>query len=331
VRNSARLEAGMRNSVSKTMGTSEWILLVFLSILWGGSFFFGKVALSELRPFTVVLSRVSIAAIVLNLMVRGTGHRMPSSPSIWAGFLVMGLLNNLIPFSLIFWGQTQISSSLATILNATTPVWTVLLAHYLTVDERLTATRLGGVLFGLIGVVIMIGLDALQGLGMNVVAQLAVIGAAISYGLAGIYGKRFKGTPPIVTAAGQITASTLMMIPVALLVDKPWLLPLPHLNVLGALLGLALLSTALAYVVYFRLLSSVGATNLLLVTFLIPASAILLGVIILGEQLGWSQFVGMGLIGLGLMAIDGRILRLIKARVSGRQQAQQSIAEDCSV
>jgi len=305
----------MRTSVTKTMGPMEWLLLVFLSVLWGGSFFFGKVALSELRPFTIVLGRVCIAAIALNSIVRATGHRMPSSPKMWAAFLVMGLLNNLIPFSLIFWGQTQISSSLASVLNATTPVWTVLLAHGLTLDERLTPNRLGGVLFGLTGVVIMIGVDALQGLGINALAQLAVVGAAISYSFASIYGKRFTGTPPIVTAAGQITCTTVMIIPITLLVDKPWLLPMPGLNVWGAILGLALLSTALAYLIYFRLLPTVGATNLMLVTFLIPVSAILLGMTILGEQLDLLHLAGMGLIGLGLMAIDGRILRIIKTHI----------------
>lgn len=291
------------------MGSMEWFLLIFLSILWGGSFFFGKVALSELQPFTVVLGRVSIAAIVLNSIVWATGHRMPTSPKIWMAFLGMGLLNNLIPFSLIFWGQTQISSSLAAILNATTPVWTVILAHFLTTDERMTPNRMGGVLLGLFGVVIMIGFDALQGLGVNIFAQLAVVGAAISYAFAGIYGKRFKGTPPIVTATGQVTGTTLMMIPIALFVDKPWLSPKPSMEVWGALLGLALLSTALAYIIYFRLLSAAGATNLLLVTFLIPVSAILLGIIILGEHLEPLHFIGMGMIGLSLLAIDGRLIK----------------------
>ncbi|RME98242.1 MAG: DMT family transporter [Chloroflexi bacterium] len=318
----------MHTSVAKVMGPLEWFLLIVLSVLWGGSFFFGEVVLTELQPFTLVLGRVSIAAIALNVMVRATGHRMPISPAMWAAFLVMGLLNNLIPFSLIFWGQTQISGSLAAILNATTPVWTVLLAHFLTVDERLTPNRLAGVFFGLIGVAVMIGPDALQGLGINVLAQLAVVGAAISYAFAGIFGKRFRGTPPIVTAAGQITGTTVMMVPIALLVDKPWLLPWPGLNVWGALLGLALLSTALAYIIYFRLLSTAGATNLLLVTFLIPVSAILLGTIILNEQLDVRHFAGMGLIGLGLMAIDGRPVRAIKTRVAGRQAARPSMTDE---
>jgi len=306
----------MQSSMNKTMGSGEWFLLILLSVLWGGSFFFSQVALSELQPFTVVLGRVSIAAIVLNIIVRATGHRMPSSPKLWMSFLGMGLLNNLIPFSLIFWGQTQISSSLASILNATTPVWTVILAHFLTTDERMTPNRLGGVLLGLFGVVSMIGFDALQGLGINILAQLAVIGAAISYAFAGIYGKRFRGMPPIITATGQITSTTLMMIPIALLVEKPWLLPNPSAEVWAALLGLALLSTALAYIIYFRLLSAAGATNLLLVTFLIPVSAILLGTIILGEKLGMPHFIGMSLIGLSLIAIDGRLLEFIKTRLT---------------
>lgn len=307
----------MRSSADvKTMGSAEWSLLIVLSVVWGGSFFFGKVALAELAPFTIVLGRASVAAVVLYLMVRVTGQRMPTSPKLWGSFLVMGLLNNLIPFSLIFWGQTQIPSALASILNATTPLWTVVLAHVFTADERITPNRLSGVLFGLVGVVVVIGPDVLMGLGQNVLAQLAVVGAAISYGFAGIYGKRFKGVSPIVTAAGQLTCTTLMVIPVALFVDRPWLLPVPTLKTWGALLGLALLSTTVAYVIYFRLLSTAGATNLLLVTFLIPVSALILGATFLGERLSPRAFVGMGLIGLGLAFMDGRLLRIVRARCS---------------
>ncbi len=316
----------MRSFTIKTMGPLEWFLLIILSVLWGGSFFFSKVALAELRPFTVVLGRVGIAALALNLIVRASGHRMPGSREIWGMFLVMGLLNNLIPFSLIFWGQTQIASGLASILNATTPLWTILLAH-LTGDERLTANRLGGVAFGLVGVTVMIGPDVLGGLGLKMLAQLAVLGAAFSYALAGIYGKRFKAIPPYVTAAGQITCTTLMMIPIALFVDRPWLLPMPGIKTWGALLALALLSTAVAYVLYFRLLSTAGATNLLLVTLLIPVSALLLGTSILGERLDPRHFIGMGLTGLGLVVIDGRLLRKIESRKS----LQRQLSDDCSI
>ena len=304
----------MQSKTGKTMGLKEWLLLFFLSIIWGGSFFFGKVALDEMRPFTVVMVRVIIAAIVLNIVVRAAGHKLPKSPRIWGSFAVMGLINNLIPFSLIFWGETQISSALASILNATTPVWTVLLAHFFTKDEKLTPNRISGVVFGLVGVVVMLGFDALSGLGGNILAQLAVLAAGFAYAVAGLYGRRFKGIPALVTATGQITCTAVMSIPVALLVDKPWLLPMPSAKVWGALVGLAVLSTALAYIIYFHLLSTAGPTNLLLVTFLIPVSAIFLGIIILGEQLDPRHFLGMGLIGLGLMAIDGRLPDMFRAK-----------------
>ena len=311
----------MRDAEAKSMKLWEWVLLIILSVLWGGAFFLSKVALGELPPFTVVWGRVTIAALALNLIVRLTGERLPSTPKAWFAFLLMGLLNNLIPFSLIFWGQTQIPSSLASILNATTPLWTVLLAHVLTSDERLTLNRLGGVLLGVVGVVVTIGPDTLLGLGLNALAQLAVIGAAVSYAFAGIYGKRFKGNPPIVTAAGQVTGTAVMMIPVALLADRPWTLPLPSLTTWSALLGLAVLSTALAYIIYFRLLASAGATNVLLVTFLVPVSALFLGITILGEQLDPRHFLGMAVIGLGLVAMDGRALRAVGSLLPGRRPA----------
>jgi drug/metabolite transporter (DMT)-like permease len=315
---SGRMAAG-------SMGPFEWLLLVTLSVLWGGSFFFSKVALYELPPFTVVLARVGLAAVVLNLVVIASGHRMPFSMKIWGLFFVMGVINNLIPFSLIFWGQTQISSSLASILNATTPIWTVVLAHFLTADEKLTTCRLLGAILGFGGVVVMIGPDALAGLRTNVLAQTAVIGAAVSYAFAGIFGKRFKGLPPYVIAAGQITSTTLAMIPIVLWFDHPWLLALPGLKTWGALLGLALLSTSVAYVIYFRLLAKAGATNLLLVTFLIPVSALFLGMTILSEKLDLRHFVGMLLIGLGLSALDARpwtfIIERMRLRFGHRQKA----------
>jgi drug/metabolite transporter (DMT)-like permease len=305
----------MQSKTGKTMGLTEWLLLFFLSIIWGGSFFFGMVALDELQPFTVVMARVIIAGIVLNIVVRAAGHKMPKSPRIWGAFAVMGLINNLIPFSLIFWGETQISSSLASILNATTPVWSVLLAHFFAKDEKLTSNRISGVVFGLVGVVVMLGFDALSGLSGNILAQIAVLVAAFSYAVAGLYGRRFKGIPALVTATGQITCTAVMSIPVALIVDNPWLLPMPSAKVWGALVGLAVLSTALAYIIYFHLLSTAGPTNLLLVTFLIPVSAIFLGIIILGEQLDPRHFLGMGLIGLGLMFIDGRLPEMVRMKL----------------
>jgi drug/metabolite transporter (DMT)-like permease len=238
---------------------------------------------------------------------------MPRDRSSWAAFAGMGVLNNLIPFTLIFWGQTQIPSALAAILNATTPLWGVVFAHFLTRDERMRANRLGGVLLGFAGVVVMVGPAALGGMGAAGLAQLAVVAAAVSYAFAGIFGRRFKATPPMVTATGQVTTTTVMMLPVALLVDRPWDLPMPGVPSWGAVLGLALLSTALAYVIFFRILAAAGATNILLVTFLIPVSALVLGMLVLGERLDPGHFAGMALIALGLGAIDGRPLGSLAA------------------
>jgi drug/metabolite transporter (DMT)-like permease len=181
----------------------------------------------------------------------------------------MATLNNVVRFSLILWGQTRIASGLAAILNACAPLFTAVLAHFLTADERLTPRRMTGVLLGLAGVVLMIGPDSLSGLGRDVMAQLAVLAAGVSYACAGILGRRFAGTPPLVTATGQVTASTLLILPLALAVDRPWTLTVPGTRVWLALLGLAIISTALGYVVYFRILATAGATNLLLVTLLI--------------------------------------------------------------
>ncbi len=299
------------NSARLTMGPVEWLLLVALSVLWGGSFLFGKIALAELPPFTVVLVRVGLAALALWLVVAVTRQSVPRARAVWLAFFAMGLINNLIPFSLIMWGQLRIGSGLASILNATTPLWTVLVAHWLTADEKMNARKLAGVLIGVAGVAVMIGPVALAGLGGDIAAQLAVVAATLSYAFAGLYGRRFArmGVAPMVVAGGQVGATTIMLLPVALLVDMPWTLPMPGLRTWVALAGLALLSTALAYVLYFRILAKAGATNLLLVTFLIPVSGVLMGVLVLDETLEPRQLAGMALIGLGLAAIDGRLLR----------------------
>jgi drug/metabolite transporter (DMT)-like permease len=312
--------------IARTMGPLEWALLITLSVLWGGTFFFAEVALDEIRPLSLVFARVGIAAGALLLAVYASGQRMPRAIALWGAFFVMGALNNLIPFSLIFWGQMRITGGLAAILNATTPLFTVVLAHFLTRDERLTANRLGGVLLGLAGVIVLIGPAALDELGLRLVAQIAVLGAALCYALAGIFGRRFHDVPPLVSAAGQVSATTVMMLPVVLWQGVAWRdLPLAPAT-WGAILGLALLSTALAYLIYFRILASAGATNLLLVTFLIPVSAIVLGAGLLGERLEPQDFGGMALIGLGLAAIDGRLLR----RPAGRSAPGPSPASRSS-
>jgi len=303
--------------VNTKMEPFEWLLLLILSVLWGGSFFFIGVAVKVLPPLTIVAVRVGLAAVTLNLIVRATGLRMPKEWLYWKAFLSMGLLNNLIPFCLIVWGQMHIASGLASIFNATTPLFTVIVAHIFTKDEKMSGGRIAGILVGFVGVAVIIGLDSLGGLGANVLAQFAILGAALSYSFAGVYGRRFKGMgiAPLVTATGQVTASTLLLAPLALVVDRPWTLAMPGLSVWAALAGLALVSTALAYIIYFRLLATAGATNLLLVTFLIPVSAILLGVAFLGESLAGKDFIGMGLICFGLAAIDGRTFCFLQRKL----------------
>ncbi|MEQ9812434.1 MAG: DMT family transporter [Azospirillaceae bacterium] len=291
------------------LGPIEWLMLVTLSVLWGGSFFFNAVALEALAPLHLVLLRVGIAALVLWTIIAVRRVPLPRGSRAWAGFLAMGLLNNALPFSLIVWGQTQISSSLASILNATTPFFAVLLTHALTVDERISRAKLTGVPIGLAGVVLLIGPDALAGAAADVLGQLAILGAAISYALAGIFGRRMGGTVPLVNAAGMLTGATILMLPLAL--AQPLAAPgLPGLAATGAILGSAVFSTALAYLLYFRILRVAGATNVLLVTFLVPVSAVLLGVGLLGESLGWRTLAGMATIFAGLAIIDGRLLRL---------------------
>lgn len=299
--------------MSSQMSAADWLRLILLSVLWGGSFFFVELAVRELPVFTIVVARVALAAAILHGVLRITGQSLPRGWAVWGAFLGMGMLNNVVPFSLFFWGQTQIASGLAAILNATTPLFGVLVAHFLTTDERLTVAKGSGVLIGFFGAAMMLGGGWSGG---ALLAQLACLGAALSYGFAGVFGRRFRrmGIGAMQSATGQVTASSLVMIPLMCIVDQPWALPPPGLVTLAALLGLAALSTALAYIMYFRILETAGASNVLLVTFLVPVSALILGVGILGEVIERHHLMGMALIGLGLAAIDGRLLRRFDLR-----------------
>lgn len=298
------------STIQKPMSPSDWGLLLTLSVLWGGSFFFTGLLVREVPPITIVTLRIGIAAIALLALLRLRGRAIPTDNRFWAACFGMGVLNNVVPFSLFAFAQSQIPSGLAAILNAATPLFAVLVTHVLTTDEKATPAKLAGVIIGFAGVAAMIGGDALSGLGTNLLAQLAALGGALSYAFSGVFGRRFKalGQPPVTTAAGQLTASTAMLLPICLLFDQPWTMPMPSGAAMAALLALALASTALAYILFFRILASAGATNLMLVTFLIPVSAILLGSLLLGEALAAKHFIGMALIAVGLAAIDGRVL-----------------------
>lgn len=296
------------------MDLSDWLLLLLLSLLWGASFFFGKIAVAEWPPLAVVLARVGLAAAALLLVVRLSGLSMRVGGRMWLAFFGMGLLNNLIPFGLIFWGQTQIASGLASIINATTPLFGVVVAHLFGKDEKASGLKFAGVGAGIAGVAILMGPDAMNGLGGALLPQLACLAAALSYGFAALYGRRFRGLPPLVTAAGQVSATTIMSIPLVILFHPPWLLPVPSASVALSLVGLALLSTALAYVIFFRIMRRAGGTNVTLVTFLIPVSAILLGSTVLGEALLPRHLWGMAAIAAGLALIDGRLFRTARTR-----------------
>ncbi len=297
------------------MTNADWLRLVLLSVLWGGSFFFGDVAVQAVPPLTLASLRVGIAALALLTLAAALGRIRGLTHWPWGRLFVMGLLNNAIPFSLILWGQTEIDSGLASILNATAPFWVVLLAAWLRPEEGITRGRLVGLLLGLGGVILLVGPGALAGLGSGIWHQLAVLGAAFSYALAGLWGRRIADLGPWQAASGQLLASSLLLIPAALLIDRPWTLAPPDLEQAAAVMGLALLSTAMAYLIFFRVLRDAGATNLLLVTLLIPPSALLLGSLFLGERLGLAEAVGLALILSGLVAIDGRLARILAARL----------------
>ena len=270
-------------------------LLLLLGTIWGASFMFIKVALPTVPPFTIVFVRTALAGLVLYAVVRHRGRRMPPPGAIWGSFLVMGLLNGAIPYSLINWGEIHIEAGLGAILNSLMPLFTVIFAHFATRDERFSRRKLVGVALGLGGVVLLMGPSVLQGFGSHVLGQLAVAGAAASYAVAAIYGKRLGKDTPLVLATGQMAGGAILVAPLMIVVDKPWTLS-PDLPAVFSLLLLAVTNTALAYVLYYRILAAVGATRLSLVTYIIPMFGVFWGWLILGERLHWTAFAAMGLI-----------------------------------
>ncbi len=299
------------NGNAQRMNGRDWAILLVLSVLWGGSFFFIEIALDTVAPLTLVLIRVVLASAMLWLYLLARGERFAVPNGALLAFLILALLNNVIPFIMFAWAQRSIDGGLASILNATTPIWGVIVAHLATSDEKATPAKVLGVLLGFAGVAIMIGADLLKDIGTEVFAQLACLAATLCYALAGVYARRFRGMgiSPIGVSTGQLTAAAIVMLPLVLLFEPPWRGAAPSPEAWMALAALALFCTSLAYILYFRLVASAGATNSLLVTFLIPITAILLGALFRHEQLELRHFAGMALIGAGLAAIDGRLLR----------------------
>lgn len=312
----------MPNQMSRT----TWMLLLMLSIFWGGSFFFVEIALEDIPPFTLVFLRVFLAAIVLLLILYAQGCSLPRDLLVWRKYFLMGLISNAIPFCLIVWGQTHIESSVASILNATTPICTVILAHWMTTDERLSVRKLAAVILGFIGVYFLMRPELQNGMSWKGYGQLAVVAASICYSFAGIFGKSLKIYPPLNNAAGTLCCSALMLFPFVILIDSPWTLQV-HTPALLAVLGYSLISTALAFWLFFRILAVAGVVNTQLVTFLVPLNTLILGVGVLGERLYPSAFVGMGFIFLGLIVIDGRVMQFIRKRVSKSKSLKASEEE----
>jgi drug/metabolite transporter (DMT)-like permease len=296
------------------MDAFDWVMLITLSTVWGGSFLFNAILVAELPVITIVAIRVTVAALALWGFVRVTGRKIPTSPQVWGALLILGVLNNAIPFSLIVQGQTQITSGLASILNATTPLFTILVAGFFLTDERFSVLRVLGVVVGFSGVILMVGPEALSGLGDDFWAQLCALGAALSYGFASVFGRRFRElrVDPVMVATGQVTMSSLVLWPIALWIDGPQDIMGLSFNAAASMFGLAVLCTSFAYILYFRILERAGATNISLVTFLVPISAIILGVLVLGERIFIKEIMGMTLIGMGLAIIDGRLFQRLR-------------------
>lgn len=286
-----------------------WVMMLSLAAVWGGTFFFVEIALTEMPPLTIVLHRVLWAVPVLGAVLWYRGLALPRSARVWGAYLVMGALNNVIPFSLIFWGQVQLEGGLASILNGVTAMFGAVVAGLLLKDERLTVNKIVGAAIGLAGVAAIIGPGALTGLDPRDLAQIAILGAALSYSFASVWGKvALKGIAPEVNAFGMLAGSALLMIPLVLMVDG--MPSLGHsLPVWASLLALSWLSTALAYLFYFSILARAGAANLMLVTLLVPPFAVGLGAAFLGERLDGTALVGFLAIALGLAVTDGRLFR----------------------
>ena len=304
------------NRVAKLMKMDayDWVMLITLATVWGGSFLFNAILVAELPVITIVAIRVTVAALALWGFVRVTGRKIPTTPQVWGALLILGVLNNAIPFSLIVQGQTQITSGLASILNATTPFFTILVAGFFLTDERFSVLRVLGVVVGFSGVILLVGPEALGSLGADFWAQLCALGAALSYGFASVFGRRFRElkVDPVMVATGQVTMSSLVLWPIALWIDGPQDILGLSFNAAASMFGLAVLCTSFAYILYFRILERAGATNISLVTFLVPISAIILGVLVLGESIFIKEIIGMTLIGLGLAIIDGRLFQCLR-------------------
>ncbi len=306
----------MTGATAPKLDATGWALIAILSVLWGGTFYLIEIGLRSFPPITLVFIRVAFAVPPLWIAMRLMGQRLPRDRRIWAMLTVVGALNCALPFMLFFWGQQYLDSGYAAILNATTPLWGVVTAHLLTSDEKATPARILGVSAGLCGIVVMVGPAAISGLSDNLLAQVACLVSTAFYSVAAIYGRRLSQTTltPMAVATGQTITAALLLIPAVLIIDQPWTLPIPSGQSVAAGLALAIVSTAFAYALYFQLIDRAGASNAMLVAFIMPIFAVILGVALLGEKLGEGQLTGATLIALGLAIIDGRLFLRMRTK-----------------
>jgi drug/metabolite transporter (DMT)-like permease len=292
------------------MSTADWGIIMLLSLLWGGAFFLIELGLRGFPPNTLVFLRMAIAAPPMLVVLWFLKQKLPTDAKSWKQLFALGAINAALPFILFFWGQTQIDSGLASVLNATTPLWGVVTAHFLTRNEKATPARIIGVLLGMAGIIVMVGTEALGGISGSVLAQLACLAATLCYAFAAIYGRTLSQSTmtPLVVATGQVITAAILMLPVMLIADHPWTLAAPGWDAWAGAIGLAIPSTAVAYFFYFRLIDRAGASNAMLVAFIMPVVAIILGVVALGETVEPKEIAGAALIALGLASIDGRLI-----------------------
>ena len=303
--------------IQKTISPRAWAELLLLSLIWGASFLSIRIALDEIGPLTAVAHRTGWAMLILWVYVLVRRLAVPMDLRVWAAFLVMGLLNNVIPFSLMAWGQLRIETGLTSILNAATAIFGVIAAAVFFADERLTARKVIGVTLGFLGVSTAIGLAAFKNFDIRSLGQLAVIGGTISYALAGVWARKKLGhLTPQVAAAGMLTCASIMTIPAAWLIEGPMTLDLAP-QTWAAIGYYAVVATAIAYMLYYRVLAMAGSGNLMLCTLLVAPVAIVLGAIVLGEDLPLRAYIGFTILALGLVILDGRLFKALQYRARG--------------
>lgn len=286
----------------QTNMTVELALLLVLSTVWGASYSFIKVGVETIPPVTLIAARTLIAGAILLAVIRWRGLRLPRDRRTWGRFLVQACLNSVVPFTLIAWAQQTTDAGLATILNATTPIFAFLLTVLVVRHEAVTGRKLFGVAAGLVGICLIIGVEALGGLGRELLAQLAIVAASVCYAGAAIFGKGFKDLDPMMPAAGSLICGAFVLVPASLLVDQPWRLEPSSASVL-ALIALAAVSTALAFVIYFRLVQTLGSVGTTAQSYLRVPIGVAIGMVFLGETLSPTAWIGLGCVVAGVIAM----------------------------